>query len=221
LAAFLAAWAGWDGSMLYQYFEVLVEDDQPILHLFDDIIQDLFPGIKVYEQVAKSTIEGGKDIVRLRVHTQAGMRQVYSLLKDYLGDWIPTKKSRVCIDIGGGGEINNAEWDERYEDDDELDDQWEEQQYLDFDEEFAGEGVDQKEEEDDNDDVHDQEEDGNLEEVSGDDQEGVWVDDGEEDDYQEVVSIDDQEEDEWEEMYGSDEEEEEDDDDGDGDYADD
>eukprot|EP00977_Amphora_coffeiformis_P027232 scaffold34596_cov222-Amphora_coffeaeformis.AAC.17 len=206
--------------MLYQYFEVLVEDDQPILHLFDDIIQDLFPGIKVYEQVAKSTIEGGKDIVRLRVHTQAGMRQVYSLLKDYLGDWIPTKKSQVCIDIGGGGEINNAEWDERYEDDDELDDQWEEQQYLDFDE-FAGEGVDQKEEEDNNDDVHDQEEDGNLEEVSGDDQEGVWVDDGEEDDYQEVVSIDDQEEDEWEEMYGSDDEEEEDDDDDDGDYADD
>ena len=49
LGTFIAAWAGWDGSMFTKYVEVILPDDGNVVKLFCDIFKELFGAIKVGE----------------------------------------------------------------------------------------------------------------------------------------------------------------------------
>ena len=94
--------AGWDGSVNPPYFMFIVEHDANIIKLFDDIIDELWDsGIKRQKVVQPSPIENVKDI--FASFRLTSLQQVYGLLKDYLGPWIPPKKRVVCKHIGNGG----------------------------------------------------------------------------------------------------------------------
>lgn len=98
IGCFISSWCGWDGSMFKSRCELIVPDDEAIKQLFRDMFRELFGNIKITEIFEASKIPNGKDIVKMQLYST---KVVYEKLIDYLGEWVPSKKAKVCAENAG------------------------------------------------------------------------------------------------------------------------
>ena len=95
MLCFILAWAGYDGSILNNYFEVIVPTDELVRELFHYIF-DTYLGIKTgskNETLAKSEFEDGKDIIRISIWKKNERQQLAEKLLPIADEWRKNPKT--------------------------------------------------------------------------------------------------------------------------------